>query len=91
MAQKTEGLIDTPPDQDQRLLAVVMHTCAVCGHAFPYRYVGYYRADSLQPIDFVCRACFPLWHARWAIAHGWLVLSRANPTQEGDPVARRKF
>lgn len=58
-------------DDDGRV-SEVRHTCVDCGRAFLYRHTGLYRDDSLQPIDFVCRACLPAWYARWAVAHGWV-------------------
>lgn len=64
-------VLSGPSSDDRRPVVTVSHTCAVCGHEFPYRYSGLYRDDALQPIDFICRACLPAWYARWAVAHGW--------------------
>lgn len=60
-----------PPSRLPAGLRTITHRCLGCGRPFAYHYEGAYRPDSLSPVDFVCRACFPAWIWAWEAAHGW--------------------
>ncbi|NMP22954.1 hypothetical protein [Sulfobacillus harzensis] len=41
----------------------IVHRCLRCGQAFVYRHDGHYHLDTLWPVDWICRSCFPRWVA----------------------------
>lgn len=55
--------------QDMTNGVVYQLKCTYCGQFFWYRVSHHLDRARMQPIDLICRPCFPEWWQNWASDH----------------------